>query len=168
MIAVVIRANTYNQCLQTAAESALGRGNRAGAARVDLDRLTQRACQPLEAAFDDVVVVLAVEVFDVQGHTGRLREGLEPFLEKFGVHFAKLRSREIDPPDKIGPVRDIDTDAGQCLVERDHRRAVTLDAGAVTERHCYGRADDIAGVLGRVVKSDMQIAFRLQSAVYEA
>src|SRR6202045_4756073 len=116
MIAVVITVNSYKLLLQAAAESALGRGDRAGAARIDLDRLTQRACQPLEAGFDDVVVILAVKVFDVQRDAGRLREGLEPLLEQFGVHLAELGPREIDSPDEIGPVRDMDTDLGQRLV----------------------------------------------------
>jgi hypothetical protein len=35
-------------------------------ARVDLDRRAQRPRQALEAALDDVVVVLAVEILDVQ------------------------------------------------------------------------------------------------------
>src|SRR5260370_38891016 len=105
MIAVVIWAKVYAKLRfrQTAAEGAFGRGDRAGAARVDLDRLAQCACQPLEAGFDDVVVVLAVDVFDVQGDPGRLREGLKPLLEQFGVHLAELRPREGDLPDQIRP-----------------------------------------------------------------
>ena len=63
---------------------------------------------PLKQEFDDVVVVLAVEVLDVQRDAGRLREGLEPFLEQLGVHLAELRPGEGDLPDQIGPVRDVE------------------------------------------------------------
>src|SRR5579884_4426174 len=83
-------------CREAAAEGALRRRHGAGAARVDLDRLPQRARQALEARLDDVVVVLAVEVLDVQRHPRRLREGLEPFLEQLRVHLAELRPRERD------------------------------------------------------------------------
>src|ERR1051325_9014347 len=98
MIAVVRRAQPSSQA---AAEGALGRGDRAGAARIDLDRLTQGARQSLEAAFDDMVVVLAVKILDVQGDPGRLRESLKPLLEQFGVHLAELRPGEIDAPHQI-------------------------------------------------------------------
>src|SRR5438270_11375745 len=93
---------------RAAAERALGRGDLAASARVDLDRLTQGARQPLEAALDDVVVVLAVQIFDVQRDPGRLGEGLEPLLEEFGVHLPKLWPRQRDLPDQIGPVRAIE------------------------------------------------------------
>src|SRR6185437_2463043 len=53
-----------------AAERAFRRGNLASAPDIDFDRLAQRARQALEAGFDDVVVVLAVEILDVQGHPG--------------------------------------------------------------------------------------------------
>src|ERR1700731_2649713 len=165
MIAVVITVNSYKLLLQAAAESALGRGDRAGAARVDLDRLTQRACQPLETGFDDVVIILAVEILDVEGHAGRLRKGLEPLLEQFGVHLAELGPREIDPPDEVWAVRNIDADPGQRLVERDHRRAVALDAGAVAQGLRHRGADHIADILGRVVEVDVEIAFGLQGDV---
>src|SRR5579863_7757701 len=101
MIAVVMRARALTQ---RAAEGALGRGDRAGAARVDLDRLPQRACQPLEAGFDDMVIVLAVDILDVQRETRRLGKGLEPLLEQFGVHLAQLRPCKGDLPDQMRAV----------------------------------------------------------------
>jgi hypothetical protein len=72
-----------------ASEHALGRRDRIGLARVDLDRHPQRAGQPLEAAFDDMMVVAAVEILDVQGDARRLREALEPVLDQFGIPFAQ-------------------------------------------------------------------------------
>src|SRR5712691_12228839 len=104
MIAVVMRVALF----QRAAEGALGRGDRAGAARVDLDRLPQGACQPLEARFDDMVIVLAVDILDVQREAGRLGKGLEPFLEQFSVHLAELWPREGNLPDQIGAVRGVE------------------------------------------------------------
>ena len=72
---------------------ALGRGHAAPLARVDGDRLAQRARQRLEAGLGDVVAVLAVEVLDVQRDAGVLGEGLEPLAEQLGVHVADLRAR---------------------------------------------------------------------------
>ena len=66
-------------------------GTASGLARIDRDRGAQRAGETLEAALDDMVVVLAVEILDVQRQAGILREGLEPFLEQLGVHLAELR-----------------------------------------------------------------------------
>src|SRR5258706_11669728 len=91
-----------------ALERALGRRHRGGTARIDRDRLAQRARQTLEARFDDVMVVLAVQILDMQRDAGLLRERLEPLLEQLGVHGAELGLREPDLPDQVGPVRDVE------------------------------------------------------------
>jgi hypothetical protein len=83
-------------------------------------------------------------------------------------HLAELRSRQRNLPDEIGPVRQIEADAGQRLVERDHRRAVALDAGPVAKRLRDRLADDVAGVLRRVVEIDVQIALGVQRDVDKA
>ena len=38
-----------------------------------------------------MVIVLAVQGFDMQGQARGLREGLEPFLEQLGIHLAQFR-----------------------------------------------------------------------------
>jgi hypothetical protein len=53
------------------AEDALGQRGHAGRTRIDLDRLTERTGETLEAGFDHVMVVLAVKVFDEQGRPRR-------------------------------------------------------------------------------------------------
>ena len=53
--------------------------------------MAERTCERLEAALDDMMVVLAIEIFDVQRQAGILREGLEPFLEQLGIHKGKPR-----------------------------------------------------------------------------
>ena len=82
-------------------------GTASACARVDRHRLAQGARQPLVAGFDDVVVVLAVEILDVQRHPGGLGEGLEPFLEQLGVHLAELGLARTPPsrPDRAGSRR---------------------------------------------------------------
>src|SRR6202161_2367815 len=83
---------------EAAAEHALGRGGGSAAARIDRNRLAPRPRQPLVAGLDDMVIVLAVESLDVQGHPGRLDEGLEPFLEQLRVHLAELGLGELHLP----------------------------------------------------------------------
>ena len=59
-------------------------------ARIGVGGGTQGPRQCLEAAFNDVVVVLAVKVFYVQRYPRVLGEGLKPFLEQLGIHLAQL------------------------------------------------------------------------------
>src|SRR5712671_6207960 len=104
----------------------------------------------------------------MEGHTGRLREGLEPFLEEFGIHLAELWPGEADLPDQVGAVRGVEADPGQGLVHRDDGVSVARDAGTVRERPRYGLAHDITGVFGRVMEVDVQIAIGVQRQVDQA
>src|SRR5207237_2531751 len=130
-----------------AAEHTFGRRNGAGPPRVDLDRLAQGAGEAFEARFDDVVIVLAVKVLDVQREPGRLSESLKPFLEQLGIHFTELWPGKFDLPDQVRPVRRVEADPRQGLVHRNDRVAVARDAAAVAERPRHGFADDVAGIL---------------------
>src|SRR6266478_3560900 len=115
-----------------------------------------------------MVIVLAVDILDVQCQAGRLGEGLEPFLEQFGVHLPELRAREGDLPDQVGAVRGVEADLRQRLVERDDGVPIALDPGALAQCLRHRLADDIAGVLGGMVKIDVQIALGVQRDVDEA
>ncbi len=84
-----------------------------------LDGHAQRARETLEAALDDMVVVLAVVVPDVEGEPAELGEGLEPFLEQLGVHSAELGLGEGHLLDQVGPVGGVQRHLGQGLVHRD-------------------------------------------------
>src|SRR5512135_2544597 len=53
-------------------ERALGRGDGAVQPLVRRDRFAQGPCRALEAAFDDVVAVVGVEILDVQADPGML------------------------------------------------------------------------------------------------
>jgi hypothetical protein len=66
MTAVSMPRSTF----EAAAQCPFGRRDRAGAARVDLDRLPQGARQTPKARLDDVVIVLAVHVLDVESDAG--------------------------------------------------------------------------------------------------
>src|SRR5690349_13982256 len=140
------------QCLLVVGEHLLGRGYAALEPFVDLNRLPQRACRALEARLYDVVAVLAVDGLDVQTDAGVLRQRLEPLAEQLGVHLADLRPLEADVPDQIGPVREVDGDAGQRLVHRHQDRAEPPDPGEIAQRLLDRLADDDRRVLGRVVE----------------
>src|SRR5580693_2642170 len=87
-------------------QNSLGRWYRAFQPLVRRYGFAQRPGRALKTAFDDMMAVLPVEIFDMQADAGMLCEGLEPFLEQLGVHFAQLGLRHFDPPDEIGPVGD--------------------------------------------------------------
>ena len=113
------------------------------------------------------MVVLAVEILDMQGDAAGLGEGLEPFLEQLGVHVAQLRLRKIHLPDQIGPVRAVERHPGQGLVHRHQGVAIAADAGPVAQGLGDGLADRDAGILGRVVIVDMQVARGAHGQVHQ-
>lgn len=138
-------------------QTALGAGRFTAEARVYRDCRAQGPGGGLEAAFGDVVVVLAIDVLDMQAHAAIAREGMEELLEEFGIHLADLVTAEVHLPDKIGALAEVDGGAGQRLVHRDIGMAEARDAGKIAEGFCDGLADDDAGVLDRVVEVDMGI-----------
>src|SRR3546814_1158687 len=81
-------------CSSDLLENALGRRNRIALAWVDLDRLAQCARERLIHAFGDVMIILAIQHFDVQRDPRRLREAVEPVREHLGVHLAEPRLRK--------------------------------------------------------------------------
>jgi len=149
-------------------EHTLGAGHRRGLARIDFAGDAQRAGEALEAALDDMVVVLAVVVPDVQGEPAELGEGLEPFLEQLGVHRAELGLGEVHLPDQVRPVGGVERHLGQRLVHRDEGATVAADAGAVAQ--CLGQAlaQHDARILGRVMIVDVQVALGPQRDVDQA
>src|SRR5205814_48336 len=98
-------------------------------ARVRLDRISQRAGEPLEAALDDVMAVLAVDILDMQGQPRLLGKGAEPFLEQFAIDTADRGAFERHLPNQVRPVRGVERDPRQRLVHGNERGAVAADAG---------------------------------------
>src|SRR6476660_3496368 len=96
----------------------LGRRHAAALALVDGDRLAERACERLIAGLGDVVAVLAMQRLHMEGNSGMLGEGLEPFAEQLGVHLPYLGPGEINLPDKERAPRNVEDHAGQGLVHR--------------------------------------------------
>lgn len=92
-------------------QATLGGRDAVGGARVERNGGAERTGECLEATFDDMVIVAAVNIFDMQRQTGMLRESAEPFLEEFGIHIAELVAVEFDLPDEIGAAGDVERDA---------------------------------------------------------
>ena len=115
-------------------QRSLGRRNRVGLARINLDRLPQRAGQRLVAAFDDMVVVRAVQIFDVQRDAGGSSQsyGTNARSVRYPIRPAGACQRRL--PHKIGPPRNIERTAGQRLIHRRISRAVTRDPALFAQR----------------------------------
>ncbi|CAA7613459.1 hypothetical protein MCP1_120006 [Candidatus Terasakiella magnetica] len=152
---------------QASPEGSLGGRHRVGLARVDLHGVAQRPRQGLEAAFDDMMVVVAVQAFHVQGGARRLGKGLEPLLEQLGIHGAQLVAPERHLPDQVGPVGQVESDTGQRLVHGHIGRAIAVDTLAVAQRLVNRLADGNADILGGVVSIDMQITLGRDGQVHQ-
>src|SRR3954466_3049329 len=88
------KTSRWREGLRLAPERPLGGRDFPRGARVDCERCAQRARKALEAGLRDVVVVGAVECFDVQRDAGIHRKGLEPLLHQFGIERADLVTAE--------------------------------------------------------------------------
>ena len=148
-------------------ERPLGRWNGIRLAWINFDRLAQRTGQGLEAAFDNMVVVCTVEVFNMQRDTGAGRKAVEPMFNQLGIPFAKARHAKRHLPHKIGAPRNIERTAGQRLVHRRISRAITRDATFIAKRLQNGLANRDARVFGCMVLINMQVAHRLDLQVNE-
>src|SRR3546814_11134668 len=99
--------------------------------RVYFDRSSKRPRGRLEDAFDDVVVVAPVERLDVQGYSRRLREGLEPVLEQFGLEIAEALLADLRLPHGERPPGHVQPAPAQRPVPRHIRGAGAGSALAV-------------------------------------
>src|SRR3546814_7458078 len=108
-----------------------------------------------------MVVVGTVEIFNMERNARRSRETVEPMFEQFRVHLTQARGREGRLEHQIGPTRNIKRAASPRLIHRSISMAITRDALAVAQRLCHRLDNGDAGVLGRVMLIDMQVAHRL-------
>src|SRR3546814_18706487 len=88
----------------------------------------------LEAAFDDMVIVAAVEIFDVQRDPGGLGEAVEEMLHHLRVPFADALHGEIRLEHQPGTPGNVQRQAGQRLVHRGIDADVAGYAALVAQR----------------------------------
>ena len=127
--------------------------------------MAQRARQPLEAALGDVVGVVAIERFDMQGDAGMGCQRLKEFAHQFGVERADLWRGKGHVPHQKGPPRQIKGAAPLGVIHRQAAFAIAADAALVAQRPGQGLAQGDAAVFDRVVIVDVQIALRGQRDV---
>jgi hypothetical protein len=138
-----------------------GRWNRIGLTRVNLYRHAQCAGQRLVTTFNDMVIVTAIKIFDMQRDPRRCRETVEPMFDQLGIPFAQPLHVETGFPDKIWPPRNIKRAAGKSFIHRRISAAIAGDPALVAQRRQHRFADRNTGVFGGVVLINMQIAYRL-------
>src|SRR3546814_12072800 len=88
-----------------------------------------------------MMVVLAVEHFDVQRDPRRLREAVEPVREHLGVHLAEAGLREAGFIDAVRATRDAEHAARQPLVHGPVGLAIAGYAALVAELLGYRFAE---------------------------
>src|SRR5690606_2817863 len=99
-------------------QNALGRGNHAFAAGIELDGHAQGAAERLEDGLTLVVRVFALEVVDVQRGQGMVAEALEEFAREVDVEAPDVRTGVGDVVEQAGAAREVDDDPRERFVER--------------------------------------------------
>src|SRR3546814_2710876 len=92
------------------------------------------------------------------GYSRRLREGLEPVLEQFGIEIAEALLAELRLPHGERPPGNVQRDPAQRLVHRRIGVAVAGYALAVAQRLLQLLADGDFGVFRLVILVDVEIA----------
>ncbi len=86
----VLRTSLRTIVLALPAKRAFGRGYFAGGTRVDAQGRSQGARERFEARLGNMMVIGAVERFDMQCNTGIHGTSLKPLLHQFGIEGADL------------------------------------------------------------------------------
>lgn len=136
------------------------RGRNSGLARIDDDRLPQRASRAFEACFTDVVTVLAMMQHEVQVHQ---RVACDRFPEdgnQLAIELANLFGGKIYSEHERHSSAQINGRCHQRLFHWQRNAAVANNPSLVTECFRQRFAETDARVFYRVVMIDVQIALR--------
>lgn len=112
--------------------------------------------------------VVAAQVIDVQRHEGMIDETLEKLMGQIDVEFADPGAAEFDIEGKPRPAGEIDHDTRQRLVQRHVGMTVAADALLVADGLGQRLAEGNADILDRMMRVDMQVAFRLDLQIHHA
>lgn len=105
-----------------------------------------------------MVVIAAIEIFNVQRDPGCGGKAHEPMLDEFGVPFAQSWHGKRRLPDKIGSPRYVQRTAGERFIHRRIGAAIARNAALIAQSCQYRFTDGDAGIFGRVMLINMQIA----------
>ena len=136
-------------------------------ARVDHDRLPQRASGSLEACFADVMTVLTVMQHEVQIHQRVRRDSFPEDRDQLAIELADFLGRKIDAKYERHTTTQIDGRRDQRFFHRQRDAAVSHDPLFVT--HCFGQrfAETDASVFDRVMMIDVQVAGCLDGQIHQ-
>ena len=114
-----------------------------------------------------MVIIVAIEIFNVQAHTAIASERLEKLFEQLSVHVANLVAIEADIPDEIGSLTKIDSGPAQRLVHWQIGVAVAGNTSKITERLFDRLANDNASIFNSMVTINVQITVRFYGQIDE-
>src|SRR5215213_6663 len=152
-------------CLEL--ERTLGGGNAALFPWVQCHGLTQGPCQALEATLGNMVAVLAIERFHVQGQARIDGKRLIELTHQIGVENTDLLRGEGGPEHQEGAARYVERDARQGLIHRTMDVGIARDALFIAKRLQDGLTQRNPGILGRMMLVHMQVAGYLHGQVEE-
>lgn len=136
-------------------------------ARIDHDRLPQRASGSLEARFADVMTVLSVMQHEMQIHQRVGRDRFPEDRDLLAIELADLLCRKVDAKHERHTAAQVDGRGDQRFFHRQRDAAVTHDPLLVAERFRQCFAETNAGVFNRVMVIDVQIASRFDGQIHQ-
>lgn len=139
-----------------------------GSTRVGAGGHAQGTTKGLEDGFNDVMVVDAAQVVDMNGGLRVVGEALEEFVEGFGIDIGDFVAAESGMEKETGAAGKVDDDARKRFIKRHIGMPVTLDAAFVAECFAHGLTEHDAGVFNRVVAINVEIALAFDVEVYQA
>src|ERR1051325_1960394 len=126
----------------------------------DSRRHVQCASGCLQDGLGDVMLITAVEIFDMQIETAFLHKCLEELLNQFRLKIADSRRLEIDFVNKIGPPGKIDHNTRQSLIQRHVGVSEARNTPGVAPRLKNGLSKDPPHIFDSMVPINFEIAFR--------
>ena len=120
----------------------------------------QSARRRLEDGFSNVVLIAAVQAFDMEIEPAFLNESFKKFLDQFSLKITDSGCFELHFIHEVRAAGEIDHNACQRLIKRDVRLCEAGNPAAVPTRFLKRFTQNPTDVLDGVVAIDFEVAFR--------
>ena len=107
-----------------------------------------------------MVIILAIEVFDVETHAAISGEGLKELFKELGIHVADLVTLKLDLPDKVRPFAEVHGGAAERLVHGQIGMSVACNPSKIAQRVLNGLPNHDPRIFDRMVTINVEITFR--------
>jgi hypothetical protein len=113
----------------------------------------------LENCFGDMMLISAIEIFDVQVKSSFLHERLEELFDQLGLHFSNASGSELGLVYEVRPPGQINHNSRESFIQRHVGMAKAHDPAPFSQRLTERLSQHPSNVFDGVVAVDFQIAF---------